>query len=152
MADVLPYGSWPTPITAARVIEAAVRLGGLRADGDVSPDGTTIACVRERHEADGTVVNEIVLLPVDGGEPPVAVTGPAFVSNPRWRPDGGGLAWVEWDHPNMPWDGTRLIARIDGEDALSGGGPEESVLQPVWEPGGTLLFLSDRSGWWNLYR
>jgi dipeptidyl aminopeptidase/acylaminoacyl peptidase len=245
MADVLPYGSWPTPITATRVIEAAVRLGGLRsdggdlwwlelrpheggrtglvrrradgtvedllpppwnvrtavheygggaawcrdgvawftnwadqrlyrldpgaepvavtpepavprglryADGDVNPDGTTIACVQERHEADGTVVNEIVLLPVGGGEATVAVTGPDFVSNPRWRPDGAGLAWVEWDHPNMPWDGTRLIARVDGEDALIAGGPEESVLQPVWEPGGTLLFLSDRSGWWNLYR
>ena len=50
------------------------------------------------------------------------------------------------------WDGTRLIAHIDGDDALIAGGPEESVLQPVWEPGGTLLFLSDRSGWWNLYR
>ncbi len=245
MADVLPYGSWPTPITAARVIEAAVRLGGLRADGDdlwwlelrpqeggrsalvrrradgtvddllpspwnvrtavheygggaawfrdgvawftnwadqrlyrlapgeepvavspepavprglryadgdVGPDGTTIACVQERHDADGTVTNEIVSMPTQGGAVDVVVTGPDFVSNPRWRPDGRGLCWVEWDHPNMPWDGTRLIARVDGEDVLVAGGPEESVLQPVWEPGGTLLFLSDRSGWWNLYR
>jgi dipeptidyl aminopeptidase/acylaminoacyl peptidase len=243
--EVLPYGSWPTPITAPRVIEAAVRLGGLRADGadlwwlelrpqesgrtallrrradgtvedllpapwnvrtavheygggaawfrdgtawftnwadqrlyrlppggepvavtpepsvprglryadgDVSPDGATIACVRERHEGDGTVVNEIVLLPAGGGDAEVTVTGPDFVSNPRWRPEGDGLCWIEWDHPNMPWNGTRLIARVGGEDVLVAGGPEESVLQPVWEPGGTLLFLSDRSGWWNLYR
>jgi dipeptidyl aminopeptidase/acylaminoacyl peptidase len=243
--DVLPYGSWPTPLTAARVVEAAVRLGNLRidgddvwwleqrpqeggrttlvrrgpdgsveellpapwnvrtavheygggamwarhgvawftnwadqrlyrlvpgtepepltpdpavsrglryADGDVSPDGRWIACVRERHEADGDVINEIVRLPAAGGaEPEVIVTGSDFVSNPRWHPDGEGLAWIEWDHPNMPWDGTRLVARVGGEDVLVAGGPDQSVLQPVWRAGGELLFLSDRDDWWNVY-
>jgi dipeptidyl aminopeptidase/acylaminoacyl peptidase len=242
--EVRPHGSWSTPITAARVVEAAVRLGGLRADGgslwwlelrpqeggrsvlvrhqadgttedllpapwnartavheygggamwvhdgvawftnwadqrlyrlepgqvpvpitpeppvprgwryadgDVSPDGEWIVCVRERHDDDG-VTNEIVRLPSGGGPIEVVVSGSDFVSNPRWSPDGAGLAWVEWDHPNMPWDGTRLVARVGGEDVLVAGGPDESVLQPVWELGGPLLFLSDRNDWWNLYR
>ena len=68
---------------------------GLRyADGAVSPDGTTIACVRERHEPDGTVANEIVLLPTQGGTVEVTVTGSDFVSSPRWHPDGEVLCWV----------------------------------------------------------
>ena len=151
-ADQRLYRFQPGGEPVALTPEPAVPRGLRYADGDVSPDGATIACVRERHEADGTVANEIVLLPAAGGEVTVTVTGPDFVSNPRWRPDGDGLCWIEWDHPNMPWDGTRLIARVDGDEVLVAGGPQESVLQPVWEPGGTLLFLSDRSGWWNLYR
>jgi dipeptidyl aminopeptidase/acylaminoacyl peptidase len=116
------------------------------ADFDVSPDGTRIAAVRETHHgASATdVVNEIVLLP-DGD---VVATGRDFYAAPRWSPDGAQLAWLEWDHPNMPWDGTEL--RVDG--ALVAGGRDESIVQPEWSPDGVLHFASDRSGWWNLYR
>jgi dipeptidyl aminopeptidase/acylaminoacyl peptidase len=131
------------------------------ADGCVTPGGDVMAVVRERHPAGATsadVVNEIVLLPVDGGDPQVVVSGPDFVSDPRWSPDGALLSWLEWDHPDMPWDATRLrvTGRGQGQPAseatVVAGGPGESVFQPRWAADGSLWFASDRTGWWNLYR
>ena len=111
------------------------------ADGCVSPDGSTVYCVRERHEGD-RVLNDIVALPGT-----VVASGRDFYMAPRVSPDGGRLAWLEWDFPQMPWDGTEL--RVDGQ--LVAGGPDESVLDPQWSPDGRLHYLSDRTGWWNLY-
>src|SRR5215210_1798867 len=116
------------------------------ADGRVSPDGGRIVCVRETHGDD--VVNELVAVPTDGGEPDVLAGGRDFYSFPRLSPDGRRLAYTCWDHPNMPWDGTELW--LDGE--LVAGGPEESIWQPEWSPGGELHWVSDRTGWWQLYR
>jgi dipeptidyl aminopeptidase/acylaminoacyl peptidase len=138
--------------------EPETARGDRYADGDVSPDGLTIACVHEHHPPHGRgatdVVNEIVRLDADApSTPQVLVHGPDFVSSPRWSPDGRRLCWVEWDHPNMPWDGTRLLVRDleTGEDALVAGGPEESVSEPRWRDDGTLAFISDRTAWWSLY-
>lgn len=130
--------------------------GALRyADMRPTPDGTAIVCVRER-DAEPEPVNEIVALPVDGsGEPQVLAGGRDFYSFPRISPDGAWLAWTCWDHPNMPWDGTELwIAPFGdtGEERLVAGGREESVFQPEWDRDGRLHFVSDRNGWWNLYR
>src|SRR5262249_6395117 len=82
-----------------------------------------------------------------------------FFSSPRLSPDGGSLTWLAWDHPNMPWNGTTLyIARLAadgtvGAPAIIAGGPAESIFQPEWFPDGTAIaVVSDRSGWWNLYR
>lgn len=143
------------PLTPAPARERGDRY----ADGDVSPDGTRIACIREQHPPDGRgaidVRNEVVVLAADEpSEPEVVVTGPDFVLSPRWSPDGRSLCWVEWDHPNMPWDGTRLMVRDlgTGEERLVAGGAQESVSEPRWGPDGALTFISDRSGWWNLYR
>ncbi|HEX2175519.1 MAG TPA: S9 family peptidase [Nocardioidaceae bacterium] len=132
------------------------------ADGCVHPEGHVMAVVRESHPVDGTpadVVNEIVLLPVDGGEAEVVAGDADFVADPRWSPDGRMLCWLEWDHPDMPWDSTRLrVRRTSGDPAdvddlgVVAGGPGESVFQPRWAPDGSLWFASDRSGWWNLYR
>ncbi len=118
--------------------------------------------VREDHAAAGgapeAVVDTIVAIPLDGGDPAVLVSGPDFVASPRLSPDGSRLCWLEWDHPDMPWDATRLrVATIDpsgalGESTLAAGGPDESIVQPEWGPDGTLHLISDRSGWWNLYR
>jgi dipeptidyl aminopeptidase/acylaminoacyl peptidase len=117
--------------------------------------------VREDHGAgDGAkvVVNTLVAIPLDGGDATTLVKGPDFVASPRLSPDGGRLAWLEWDHPDMPWDATRMrVAPIEpdgalGASALAAGGPDESVVQPEWAPDGTLHLMSDRSGWWNLYR
>jgi hypothetical protein len=111
------------------------------ADGCVSADGSMITCVRERHEG-GEVVNELVSFPADGSaEPAVVAAGRDFYMAPRVAPDGR-LAWLEWDHPRMPWDGTELV--VDG--TLVAGGPEESVLDPQWGPDGRLHYLSDRTG------
>ena len=128
---------------------------GLRyADGDVSPDGSTILCVQEAHAADGEVVNTVVRLDATGpSTPEVVVGGPDFVSNPRWRPDGDAFCWLEWDHPDMPWDATRLIVDIGGERTVVVGGERpESVVQPRWAPDGSLWFGADRTGFWSLYR
>jgi dipeptidyl aminopeptidase/acylaminoacyl peptidase len=233
----LPYGSWPSPVTAASIVEKAVSLSGLQvsgdglfwtegrpadggrqvvvrwvpgaepvdvlpagfsarstvheygggafcvhdgtvffsnfddqrlwrvdpgagprpmtdepgaryADGHLSPDGTRLACVRERHLDDGQVVNDLVVLTLDrDGEPEVVAEGHDFYAAPRFGP-GGRLAWLCWDHPRMPWDGTELD--VDGRRVA--GGPDESVSQPRWSPEGVLHWISDRTGWWNLYR
>ncbi|POX50829.1 acyl-peptide hydrolase [Streptomyces sp. Ru71] len=81
-----------------------------------------------------------------------------FVSGPRLAPDGRRVAWLAWDHPRMPWDGTELLVADVGADGTFGeprlvaGGPRESVAQADWAADGRLLYASDRSGWWNLYR
>ena len=118
------------------------------ADGVVTPDGTTIVCVRERHEG-GEVHNELVSLPADGSaEPEIIQSGHDFYAAPRFDPDGKRLAWLAWDHPNMPWDGTYLY--VDGD--VVAGARDESVIDPKWSPDGALHWCSDRTGWWNLYR
>ncbi|MGH3356249.1 MAG: prolyl oligopeptidase family serine peptidase, partial [Nocardioidaceae bacterium] len=145
-------GEGSRPITAV----ADNPRGERWADGVVHPDGELMAVVRERHPAVGTaadVVNEIVLLPVRGGEPEVLVSGVDFVSDPRWSSDGAMFCWLEWDHPDMPWDSTRLRVRAGDDDlGVVAGGPGESVFQPRWASDGALWFCSDRTGWWNLYR
>ncbi len=119
-----------------------------------------LVAVREDHsEPDSEAVNAIVGVPQTvGGEQAVLVSGADFYSNPRVSPDGRRLSWLEWRHPNMPWDGTELWAAEFAKDGtLSNrrqvaGGPEESVFQPQWSPSGELFFVSDRNGFWNIYR
>ena len=108
----------------------AVERGDRYADGDLSPDGNRIACIREHHPPGGRgavdVRNEIVALAAHGpSDPEVLVSGPDFVLSPRWSPDGRYLCWVEWDHPDMAWDGSRLVVRDlgTGEQAQVAGGP-----------------------------
>lgn len=157
-ADGVPGGpqgwSAPRPVTPEPPAERAHRY----ADGRATPDGRLLVSVRERHEADGSVVNELVSLPTDGSAPPrVIAAGHDFYAAPRLSPDGRRLVWICWDHPRMPWDGTELwAAELAGDGTISGerlvaGGPEESILQPLWSPDGELWFASDRSGWWSLY-
>jgi dipeptidyl aminopeptidase/acylaminoacyl peptidase len=149
----LAPGGEPQPVTP----EPAAPRADRYADGDVAPDGATIVCVRERHEGESAtdVRNEVVRLAADRlSELEVLVSGPDFVAAPRLSPDGATLAWLQWDHPSMPWDDTLLVVRdlASGEETVVAGGPGESVLEPRFEPDGSLLFLSDRSNWWNLYR
>ena len=123
------------------------------ADVTCAPGGALI-CVRETHPPDGEAINDLVSIGADGAITVVA-EGSDFYSSPRVSNDGSQLAWIEWSHPNMPWDGTRLVvAELDRPDGcvVVAGGPGESVVQPEWAPDGTLVFVSDRSGWWNLCR
>ena len=117
------------------------------ADGRATPGGD-IVCVRETHGEASEPRNEVVRVPAGGGEPEALASGRDFYACPRVRPDGGALAWLCWDHPNMPWDGCEL--HVDGRRVA--GGPEESIWQPEWSPAGELNWVSDRDGWWNLYR
>jgi len=141
----------PQPITP----EGPYRYADLRFD----PGRRRFLAVREDHNGDGQAVAAIVAVPLDGERSPdVLVEGPDFLAAPRLSPDGTTLAWLEWDHPDMPWDATRLrIAPVRddgflGIPDLAAGGPDESIVQPEWSPDGVLHLVSDRSGWWNLYR
>ncbi len=148
-------GKPPVAITPEPARPAALRY----ADCSGIPDRDVLFCVRESHAPDGEPVNEIVCLPRDGSRSPqVVVSGADFYSGPRVSPDGKRLAWLSWNHPNMPWDSTELrvadLARdgsITNPRCVAGDGSPESIFQPEWSPDGTLHFVSDRSGWWNLY-
>jgi dipeptidyl aminopeptidase/acylaminoacyl peptidase len=139
---------------------AAVSAGGALRHADFVLDATRarLVSVREDHtDAAPYPVNSLCAVAFDGSET-VLVEGSDFYSSPRISPDGRQLAWLSWDHPRMPWQGTELwLADIAADGSLQNGrllagGADESIVQPEWSPGGTLHFVSDRSGWWNLYR
>ena len=148
-------GAAPQPLTA----EEPSRYADMQVD---AARGRLLA-VREDHSGPGEAVNSLVAVALDDGAVTTLAAGNDFYSSPRLSPDGRHLAWLTWNHPNMPWDGTELwLAELDGDgmprDARRvAGGPAESVFQPEWSPpgvgdSGALHFISDRSGWWNLYR
>lgn len=141
----------PVPITPA--------LEMRYADGEIDHRRELVFCVREDHSGVGEPVNTIARVSLSGSDAAqVIVSGNDFYSSPRLSPDGARLAWLTWNHPDMPWDGSQLWV---GELSAAGsvlnkkciaGGAEESICQPEWSPDGTLYFVSDRTGWWNLYR
>ncbi len=143
---------------AAALEERALRY----ADFVLSPDHREIWCVRERH-AGGKVTRAIVAVPLDGSgaDDPAAtrvlVSGFDFFAFPTPSPDGQWLAWICWNHPHMPWDGTELrVAPVeDGVPAkgrLIKGSNRESVLAPLWRDNGSLYVATDWTGWWNIYQ
>jgi dipeptidyl aminopeptidase/acylaminoacyl peptidase len=139
---------------------------GLRfADIIVDSFHHSLICVCEDHR-NGRTPPENTLIRLDlmeAGEVGdqrlnVLVSGSDFYASPCLSPDGSQLAWLSWNHPDMPWDGTELwIGKLEPDGALTeteivAGGRGESIFQPQWSPDGTLFFVSDRTGWWNLYR
>jgi dipeptidyl aminopeptidase/acylaminoacyl peptidase len=159
----------PLPLaTAATATATATATAGnapaaLRfADFILSADGQEVWCVQERHEG-GKITRSLVAVPLDGSaaENPAAirelVSGPDFFAFPTLSPDGSSLAWICWNHPRMPWDGTELRVasisdRVLGRGRLVKGGMSESVLAPVWRDETSLYVASDWPGWWNLYQ
>jgi dipeptidyl aminopeptidase/acylaminoacyl peptidase len=153
-----PGGRSPDPLSP----EGAWRY----ADGIIDTSGRRWVGVREDHTSGGPV-NMIVSIDAEHGwsdnaaqQCAVLAAGHDFYSSPQLSPDGRWLVYLAWDHPNMPWTGTGLYMvelNADGQSAdkplLLAGGKRESIFQPTWMPDGSaLLFVSDRSGWWNLYR
>ncbi len=144
--------------------QALTPAGGLRyADLEADLGRRRILAVREDHRGQGEAVNSIVALGLDGpggreDAGRVLAEGHDFFSSPRLSPDGKHLAWLSWDHPDMPWDSTRLWSAEIGADGglaevrQAAGGARELIVQPAWSPDKTLYFVSDRDGWWNLYR
>lgn len=128
------------------------------ADCTVDPRHNRALCVHD--DSTRTLpVDTIAAVDLDGGVTPVTVLeGHDFFASPRFSPDGDQLAWVSWDFPRMPWDGTDLWTAPVAEDGSLGtpvhvaGGATESVLQPEWSPDGELHYLSDREGAWRLHR
>lgn len=148
-------GAQPVAITP----EAEMPRGLRYADGRLSADKRWIVCVRQRHYDELNADNELVAIPANGsGEAKIIAGGSDFYASPRFSPNGRQLAWLSWEHPNMPWDGTELwVADFNANDGTlsqprrAAGSPAESIAEPQWGPDGKLYFISDRSGWWNLY-
>ncbi|HEX4137543.1 MAG TPA: S9 family peptidase [Bryobacteraceae bacterium] len=145
------YGHQPIPLSP----EGAWRY----TDGLVDSPRRSWIGVREDHSGEGQAVNTIVRITLDYQlhEGTILASGHDFYSSPRLSPDGRWLAFLAWDHPNMPWVGTGLyvldLNQPDAQPILVAGGERESIFQPEWAPdGAALYFVSDRSGWWNLYR
>ncbi|HWO02572.1 MAG TPA: S9 family peptidase, partial [Blastocatellia bacterium] len=145
-------GSQPEPVTLSEKM--------YYADGLVDRKRNRMIVVREDHSAPGRdAINTIVSVSLDGEKDGrVLVSGNDFYSSPRLSPEGDRLAWLTWNHPNMPWDGCELwLAAVNEDGSLSkaervAGALRESIFQPEWSPAGVLHFVSDRTGWWNLYR
>jgi len=135
--------------------DAALRY----ADGLIDARRNLWIGIREDHRAPGTeATNDIVAVSLDGGDAGrVIVRGSDFVASPRLSPDGTKLAWLAWNHPDMPWTAAELwLGEFDGITVSNAmriaGGKNESVFQPEWSPDGLLYYVSDRSGWWNIHR
>ncbi len=168
-----PQPITPDPGTADAGAGASDETGLRYADFVLSPDRHEIWCVQERH-ADGKVSRSIVAVPLDGSaaDDPDAirplVTGADFFAFPTPSPDGKLLAWISWNHPHMPWDGTELRVApvtkggrgeggkrggsIVGQGRLVKGGLRESVLAPAWRDNTSLYVATDWTGWWNIYQ
>ena len=154
-------GAGPQPLTPAPPDGPGYQ--SLRyADFTLAPGGQEIWCVRERHN-DGKIDRAIVAVPLDGSAAtsPDAVrelvTGADFFAFPTPSPDGSRLAWICWNHPRMPWDGTELrVAMVEngvpGKAWLVEGGVQESVVAPLWRDQSSLYLISDWPGWWNIYQ
>jgi dipeptidyl aminopeptidase/acylaminoacyl peptidase len=158
-----PGGAEPRPLTPLSPVG-----GGLRwAEPQPRPERGEVWCVLEEFTGDGPsdVRRVLAAVPLDGSAAgdrravrELTDDRHRFVTGPRVSPAGRRAAWLAWDHPRMPWDGTELIvADVAPEgtfrDARTvAGGPEESIAQADWAPDGALLYASDRTGWWNLYR
>ncbi len=142
-------GREPRPITP----EGQFRY----ADFEIDDARGRLIGVREDHSGPGEPENSLVSVPLEGGDIAPIAGGSDFYAAPRLSPDGDHLAYLCWDHPNLPWDGTQLrVAHVGsvglGHDDLVAGGADEWIAQPRWSPQGILHFVSERTGWMNLYR
>ncbi len=144
-------GEHPTPLTP----EKKWRFGSYEIDATRN----VIFAVRENHEIEEQEAqNSIVKISIDSGEVSEVVSGYDFYDYPKLSPDGKKLAYICWKHPQMPWDGNELwVANLDNNgqvisQKLITGGEEESVYQPEWNHDGSLYYVTDKTGWWNLYR
>jgi dipeptidyl aminopeptidase/acylaminoacyl peptidase len=131
------------------------------ADCDIIIRKAALVCVREDHSnpAPAQVKNTLVSIPLGGGLPAVLYNDSDFVSSPRVSEDGRDLAFIAWNHPSMPWDTTALMMGYLSDDArgmkistLIPASKKEAIMQPMWGPYGSLFYISDRSGYWNIYR
>ncbi len=150
------YRQRPGEDPAALTPESKYRYADLQFD----PVRGNLICVLEDHSLPGQEAkNSLIRVDLKSGQlARVLASGNDFYASPRLSPDGKKLAYLTWNHPNMPWDGTELwVAEVNPDGSLANpelvaGGIEESIFQPEWSPDGTLYFVSDRTGWWNIYR
>ena len=142
-------GGNPTQITNEPLLRFA--------DGVMDAERQQIIYVGENHDSNDEPINCIVSVDLqDDGAVTILASGADFYASPVISPDGRKLAWVQWNHPSMPWDSTELYVAdlkhsgLNNPQKIAGDG--ESVCQPLWSPRGILYYISDLSGWWNLYK
>ncbi|MFD7432966.1 prolyl oligopeptidase family serine peptidase [Streptomyces sp. NPDC059861] len=156
-------GAEPRPLTPVSPVG-----GGLRwVDPQLRVERGEVWCVLEEFTGDGPtdVRRVLAAVPLDGSAAgdrgavrELSDGRHRFVTGPRLSPDGRLVAWLAWDHPRMPWDGTELVlAEVTDDGTLTAprtvaGGPDEAIAQAEFDADGALLYVSDRTGWWNLYR
>jgi len=147
----LEPGNLPVPLTAK---------GPFRyADFAVDTRHGRLICVREDHSdhGDGEERNELVSIDLEAGTTTVLSSAADFVSSPRISPSGDEIAWLAWNHPNLPWDDVALHrATIDADGLFvrvrsEASSADQARTQPLWSPRGELYYLSDSDNWWNLY-
>ena len=141
-----------------RLSDGNAKLRYADLEHDARRQRLLMVCEDHQH-SDLQPANFLCALPLDGsGTRTILAEGHDFYAAPRLSPDGTQLAWLTWDHPRMPWEGSQLwLAEVVADGTLANvrsiaGGDSEAVCQPAWSPDGVLYFVSDRSGWWNLYR
>ncbi|NVK22370.1 MAG: S9 family peptidase [Kangiellaceae bacterium] len=124
-------------------------------DGQIAPNGQYTVCVRERHQGD--VFNELISIDLTSGQVEIIAQGADFYSNPRISSNGQQICWLQWSHPNMPWDQTELwLADIDKQGRISNARAlvntsNVSVYNPQWSVNGKLYYVADNNGWWHIY-
>ena len=161
--DMLWFSNYADNLVYAQQAGAAPRAitsdGSQRhADLELDARHRRLIAIREQHGGGGEPRNSIVALALDGSGSATLAEGADFYASARVSPEGRRLAWLSWNHPNMPWQGTELWLAAFADDGslihsrCVAGGPAESLCQPVWAPDGRLYVVSDRSGFWNLYR
>lgn len=145
-------GEPPRPITHQSLLR--------HADFDIDTSRSRLIAVQEDHTVAGSeATNRLVSLSIaEPGTSTILAQGYDFYAAPRLSPDRQQLTWLCWNHPLMPWNGSELwLGDVGSDGAVSNarrlaGGSQESLCQPTWSPGGDLYVVSDRSGWWNIYR
>ena len=142
----------PLPITAEN-------LDNRYADASIDKSRNRLICVQESHKPNTEPVNSITSISLNNHfAETILVSGSDFYASPRVSPDGNYLTWVQWHHPNMPWDKTELwVANIGEDGGLNqvtqvAGEKGESICNPLWSPDNVLHYISDLNGWWNIYR
>ncbi len=147
-------------VTEDRTSDPITPDGAFRyADYELDEPRARLIAVREDHSGSGEAVNTLVSIPLSGsGDVEVLAQGRTFYSSPRLSPDGSELAFLAWDHPNLPWDGTELFVAPIAPDGSLGppervaGSPTDWIAQPAWSPSGVLHFVAEPDGWMNLQR
>ncbi|MEU1664764.1 prolyl oligopeptidase family serine peptidase [Streptomyces sparsogenes] len=158
-----PAGAPPRPLTPVSDLGGGLRWADLRLHAG---RGEVWGVLEEFTGPAPTAVRRVIAaVPLDGSAADdraalreLTDDRHRFVTGPQLSPDGRRVAWLAWDHPRMPWDGTVvMVAEVAGDGTFAGaravlGGPDESVAQVEWAPDGALLAATDRTGWWNLHR
>ncbi|MDS2173992.1 prolyl oligopeptidase family serine peptidase [Nesterenkonia sp. CL21] len=156
-------GEDPTPLSPIGETVASAGGPSLRWAQPIhvhGPDGDEVWWICEDHTRGSGIERYVASVPLDGSAADDAARvrqvtpSSRFVAHPRVSPDGARMAWISWEHPQMPWDGTQLhVGRLEAgvvvEDTVADGDTETSVLQPEWRDAERLIYLCDRTGWWN---